>query len=172
MRYVNIGRRLVASLLDWVVLSAAGLAFGEYRTGDGVLEVSWQGWRFAVAWIAIPLAYVVLFEWLAGATLGKLAVRIRVRRLDGGRIGLGQSLGRNLARLIDGLPYVIPYLVGGISVLRSPTCQRLGDAWASTVVIAANWKPDDPASRQTPPPMPTRSGASSPWAGGLPPPPE
>jgi len=37
--------------------------------------------------------------------------------------------------VVDAFPYVIPYLVGGIAVIRSETKQRLGDRWAKTVVI-------------------------------------
>ena len=105
---------------------------------------------------------MVLFEWLASATPGKFMVGIRVRKDTGGRIGFGQSLGRNAARLIDGLPYVIPYLVGGLVVLGSDTRQRLGDRWASTVVIA---KGTDGAGAIAPPvPM-----SEEPWTGPLPP---
>ena len=135
MRYVGLGRRFVAWLIDWLILSVVVALLGEYRTGGGVFEVSWQGWRFVVAFVLVPLVYLVLFEWLLAATPGKFTVGIRVRRLDGTRIGFGQSLGRNLARLIDGLPYVIPYIVGAIAIGRSATRQRLGDRWAGTVVL-------------------------------------
>ena len=136
MRYISVGRRFAALLLDWIILLVVAIPLAEIHSGNGSFEISWLGWRFALAWIAVPLTYVVLFEWLASATPGKFMVGIRVRKDTGGRIGFGQSLGRNAARLIDGLPYVIPYLVGGLVVLGSDTRQRLGDRWASTVVIA------------------------------------
>ena len=136
MRYISVGRRFAALLLDWIILLVVAIPLAEIHSGNGSVEISWLGWRFALAWIAVPLTYVVLFEWLASATPGKFMVGIRVRKDTGGRIGFGQSLGRNVARLIDGLPYVIPYLVGGLVVLGSDTRQRLGDRWASTVVIA------------------------------------
>ena len=136
MRYISVGRRFAALLLDWIILLVVANPLAEIHSGNGSFEISWLGWRFALAWIAVPLTYVVLFEWLASATPGKFMVGIRVRKDTGGRVGFGQSLGRNAARLIDGLPYIIPYLVGGLVVLGSDTRQRLGDRWASTVVIA------------------------------------
>jgi uncharacterized protein len=162
MKYISVGRRFAALLLDWIVLSAVAALFADYQTGDGSLVISWLGWRFAIAWVVIPLTYVVLFEWLAGATPGKFIVSIRVRTEAGGAIGFGQSLGRNLARIVDAFPYVIPYLVGGIAVLGSPTRQRLGDRWASTIVIA---KGTEGAAASAPP----TSVADAPWTGPLPP---
>ena len=162
MRYISVGRRFAALLLDWIILLVVAIPLAEIHSGNGSFEISWLGWRFALAWIAVPLTYVVLFEWLASATPGKFMVGIRVRKDTGGRIGFGQSLGRNVARLIDGLPYVIPYLVGGLVVLGSDTRQRLGDRWASTVVIA---KGTDGAGAIAPPvPM-----TEEPWTGPLPP---
>jgi uncharacterized RDD family membrane protein YckC len=161
MTYISVGRRFAALLLDWIILLVVAIPLAEIHSGNGSFEISWLGWRFALAWIAVPLTYVVLFEWLASATPGKLMVGIRVRKDTGGRIGFGQSLGRNAARLIDGLPYVIPYLVGGLVVLGSDTRQRLGDRWASTVVIA---KGTDGAPIAAPVPM-----SEEPWTGPLPP---
>lgn len=135
MRYVGLGRRGVAWLIDWLIMSIPIASLGEYRTGGGAYEVSWQGWRFVVAFVLAPLVYLVLFEWLLAATPGKFTVGIRVRRMDGKRIGFGQSLGRNLARVIDGFPYLIPYVVGAVAVRRSSSRQRLGDRWAGTVVL-------------------------------------
>ena len=92
---------------------------------------------------------MVLFEWLAGATPGKFMLGIRVRKDTGGTHRVrGSRWAGTLARLIDGLPYVIPYLVGGLAVARSDTRQRLGDRWATTVVIA---KGTDAAGAIAPP---------------------
>jgi uncharacterized RDD family membrane protein YckC len=164
MTYISVGRRFAALLLDWIILLAVAATMAEYETGDGSLVISWQGWRFVLAWIVVPLAYVVLFESRAGATPGKFIVGIRVRTEAGSRIGFGQSLGRNLARVVDAFPYVIPYLVGGIAVLRSSTRQRLGDRWASTVVIAKGTDAGPESSIGPPTTEPA-------WTAPLPPPP-
>jgi uncharacterized RDD family membrane protein YckC len=146
MRYIGLGRRFVAWALDGLVCLVWVVLLGEYRTGDDVFEASWQGWRFVLAFLVFPLAYFVLFEWLASATPGKFVVGIRVRRAEGGRIRFGQSVGRNLARVVDALPYVIPYVVGAVAVTRSSTRQRLGDRWANTVVILLGTDRPEPES--------------------------
>jgi uncharacterized RDD family membrane protein YckC len=148
MTYVGLGRRFVAWLLDLAIAGIWIAALGEYETGSSSFEARWTGWRFLVAWILLPALYYVLFEWLLSATPGKFVLGIRVRAASGGRIGFTQSLVRNVARLVDAFPYVIPYIVGAIAISSSPTKQRLGDRWGKTVVIL--WGTE----RAIPPPMP------------------
>ena len=136
MRYISVGRRFAALLLDWIILLAVADPVRRVSVRQRQRRDPVAGLALRAGWIAVPLTYVVLFEWLASATPGKFMVGIRVRRDTGGRIGFGQSLGRNVARLIDAFPYVIPYLVGGLACSGPTTRQRLGDRWASTVVIA------------------------------------
>ena len=147
---------------------------GDYEDGPG-FEVSWLGWRYVIAFLALPAAYLILFEWLASATPGKLVVGISVRtEQQGGRISLAQSVVRNLARAVDAIPYVIPYLVGAVVISGSPSRQRLGDRWAKTVVIA--WGSERLIAPMPPPPdVPPRSLSAGPLPQGevtLPPPPE
>ncbi len=80
----------------------------------------------------IGLAYYIVMEATRGATLGKMALGMRVVKVDGSPIGWSESIIRNLLRIVDGL---FGYLVGAISIWTSPLCQRLGDRAAHTVVI-------------------------------------
>jgi uncharacterized RDD family membrane protein YckC len=139
MRYISVGRRFVAWVVDLLIMGGVLAALGDYADGPGSQaswQVSWLGWRYVLAFLVVPASYLVLFEWLLSATPGKFLVGIRVRTEQGARIGFVQSVARNLARLIDALPYVIPYLVAAFAISGSPTRQRLGDRWAKTVVIA------------------------------------
>ncbi|HEY6566177.1 MAG TPA: RDD family protein [Actinomycetota bacterium] len=165
MRYSSIGRRFVAWAIDLLIMGCGIAALGDYRDVPGSRaswQVSWLGWRYVIAFLVLPVAYLVLFEWLAGATPGKFLVRVRVRTEQGRRIGLGQSVARNLARVVDAIPYLIPYLVGAVAISRSATRQRVGDRWAKTVVISSlpalevPPRPDGvpPASRTALPPVP------------------
>lgn len=80
----------------------------------------------------VLLAYYVFAEALAGATLGKTAIGIRVvNASDSGRLGLRQSFLRNLLRLVDSLA---GYLVGAIVIMVTNRRQRLGDLAAGTIV--------------------------------------
>ena len=186
MTYIGVGRRFVALLIDGLVTGFAWAAFVDVETADGVTSIRWEGWDFVIP-LLITLAYFIVLEGLFGATVGKLVLGIRVRRPDGSRIGFGAATIRNLARVVDAFPYVIPYLVGGIAVIRSETDQRFGDRWGSTVVILVGTDagatdpsvpaaPPDPFGLPSPPsggtastPPPAAGGPSDP--GSLPPPP-
>lgn len=168
MNYIGIGRRLVAWVIDTLITGLAWAPFAEIESGDGVYSISWRGWDFALPAL-ITFAYFVLLEGTAGATIGKVVLGIRVRRLDGARAGLGAAAIRNLARVVDAFPYVIPYVVGAIAVRRWETKQRLGDRWAKTVVILVG---TDASAAAEPAELPTAThdpfGLPSPPAGAAP----
>ncbi|MDH4111566.1 MAG: RDD family protein [Actinomycetota bacterium] len=177
MTYIGIGRRFVAWLIDALITGLAWVPFADTRSVDGVYSIRWEGMDFVIP-MAITFAYFVALEGLFGATIGKVVVGIRVRSPDGSRISFGPAVIRNLARVVDAFPYVIPYLVGGIAVSRSETKQRLGDRWATTVVVLVGTESKasapmtrpalDPSGLPSPPPG---RPPVTPGAGGLPPPP-
>jgi uncharacterized RDD family membrane protein YckC len=178
--YIGLGRRFVAWLIDVLITGLAWVPFADIDSDNGVYSISWRGMDFAVP-VLITFVYFVLLEGVAGATIGKFVLGIRVRGADGSRIGVGAAAVRNLARAVDAFPYVIPYLVGAIAVRSSDTKQRLGDRWAKTVVILVGT--DANASGEVSEPLATaaldESGLPSPppgeppadEAGLLPPPP-
>ena len=132
MAYAGIGLRLVATVIDAVVLFVliwiVGMATGN-QTSDGV---SIQG-PTAVVPLAIWFLYYVAMEATTGATLGKMAVGLRVVNEDGSApIGWGASLVRNVLRIVDGF---FVYVVGAILVMTSAKKQRLGDRVAHTIVV-------------------------------------
>ena len=172
MTYIGLGRRFVAWLVDGLITGLAWVPFAETSSVDGTYSIRWEGIDFVIP-LLITLAYFVLLEGAFGATIGKLVLGIRVRALDGTRIGFGAAAIRNLARVVDGFPYLIPYLVGAIAVSRSETDQRLGDRWAKTVVVLVGTESKAcPRSRPRCRPRPTPSACRSPPPGAAPPPTE
>jgi uncharacterized RDD family membrane protein YckC len=130
--YVGIGLRLVATIIDtvvmFIVMYVVALATGN-TTSDGF---SMSGAPAFLGFIVWALYYVGM-EATSGATIGKMAVGIKVVRADGSSpIGWGPALIRNVLRIVDGL---FVYVVGAIFVMTSPTKQRLGDRVANTVVV-------------------------------------
>ena len=86
------------------------------------------------------LSYFVLFEWLYGATLGKVILRMRVVKVDGDRCQLGTAVSRGLWRLVDG----ILFGVVAFAAMEPPLYQRHGDKLAKTIVVGSN----DPIIKQ------------------------
>jgi uncharacterized RDD family membrane protein YckC len=139
--YAGLGIRALALVIDAlaslvVAIPLAG-SQGGLQASNGSFRAELTGVPFLVAVLAW-LAYMTLAEATVGASLGKLLVGVRVRRVEGGRVTVAGAAVRNLLRLIDALPYFIPYLVGGVAVARSPQRQRLGDRAAGTVVVRAH----------------------------------
>jgi uncharacterized RDD family membrane protein YckC len=135
MRYVSVGPRFAAALVDTLIgfvgfgFAVAAVTGGITSTPEGVSFILEGG--PALALFALWLGYHVVTEATLGATVGKLVVGLRVRTADGGRIGWGAALVRNLLRVVD----VCGAAVGAILIWNSRSRQRLGDRLSGTVVV-------------------------------------
>ena len=124
LQYIGVGPRFLAILIDSIIIGAiAGVLGAIFRDAPAI----YGGFTGILA-----LAYFIILEATQGATLGKMAVGLRVVKTDGSPISWSESVIRNLLRIIDGLFF---YLVGAIFVWTSPRKQRLGDRAGNTVVI-------------------------------------
>lgn len=133
MKYVGVGRRTVAFLIDAVILFVLAYIIALIVGGASSTGFELQGGPAFLTFI-LWFAYFVVLEATMGATLGKRAVGIRVVRADGCPITWSESLIRNALRIIDG---ILLYLVAAILVWQSPERQRLGDRIAHTYVVRA-----------------------------------
>ena len=123
LQYVGVGPRFLAVLIDTIILGVvAGILSAIFRN---------SGLSGGITGL-LTLAYFIVMEATQGATLGKMALGLRVVKTDGSPITWTDSIIRNLLRIIDGL---FIYLVGAIFVWTSPLKQRLGDRAAHTVVV-------------------------------------
>ena len=73
-----------------------------------------------------------MLEGTAGATVGRLVCKIRVKKENGDACGIWKAFVRNILRIVDGLAF---YLVSAILIARSDKKQRLGDRVANTIVV-------------------------------------
>jgi uncharacterized RDD family membrane protein YckC/Tfp pilus assembly major pilin PilA len=131
--YAGFWRRALAIIVDAailtgavividVVLAASGLAGSKDAVrGFGALIGLFGGWL-----------YFALFESSSlGATPGKLLIGIRVTDLEGNRIRFWHSAGRNVARILSGLPLYAGYIAAGLTKRK----QAFHDMVASTLVV-------------------------------------
>lgn len=146
-RYPGVGPRSGAWIIDnivglFVLVLPLLLIFGESTTinstGGTTRSYRLSGPNYFALWFGLTIAYYVIFEATLGATPGKLLLGLRVRRVTGERCTLTAALVRNVLRVVDGFPYVIPYLVGAIAIWTDggvpPNRRRIGDRAAGTVV--------------------------------------
>jgi uncharacterized RDD family membrane protein YckC len=124
----SVGDRIFAQLIDWCVL----LAYTALLTWF-VIELDIKGWVVAVLYLFPLLFYTLVCEVLnQGQTLGKMALKIRVVKMDGSMPTLGSYLMRWILWLIDG---PATSFVGLVVMVLNRNNQRLGDMAAGTVVI-------------------------------------
>jgi len=86
-----------------------------------------------ITFLFVIATYFVLLEGLAGVTVGKWLLGLRVVRIDGATPGFAKSFLRNLLRLVDALPALS--ILGAVLILTSPERTRLGDRIAGTRVV-------------------------------------
>ncbi len=139
-------RRVLALIADTLVISLLDAilngTFGITRVTSGVATTLGSGGYTSFTtqttvdwpWLALLwVTYYAVLEGFFGATLGKRLAGLRVTDLEGRRIGWQAAIVRNLARLLDVLPFA--YLLGGILTLATKRHQRLGDLLAGTLVV-------------------------------------
>ena len=89
---------------------------------------------FLLAQFAVETGYFIFWEMVTnGRSPGKALIGLRVVCRNGLPINLRSSAVRNFMRIVDILP--ASYVVGLISIIVSPSCERLGDHAAGTLVV-------------------------------------
>jgi uncharacterized RDD family membrane protein YckC len=139
------GIRAVAYVIDMVVLFLSNTVTSFVVGIVIVMALTLVGRRFAVDnqvysdasfvfGAVTSVFYFVLFEWIYGATPGKLIFGLRVVQTDGRPCRCGAACVRGLLRFIDSLVFALPAYFS----MKSPLYQRLGDKAAHTLVVG--WK--------------------------------
>jgi uncharacterized RDD family membrane protein YckC len=152
--YAGFWKRLAAFILDYIVLYIPGKLIG-MMFGAGAAEAVMRQAQLAspgdpqvafaamaqyldAVWPAFLLSAVVTWLYFAflesstwQATVGKLALGIRVTDLHGERISLPRALGRYPAKMLS---FLILY-IGVLMVAWTPRKQGLHDMIAGTLVL-------------------------------------
>ena len=134
--YAGLVTRAIAFAIDAAVINLVGIAVGVVgalifsvlpETDDLRSVVVAAGGVLFVLWTA---GYFVVFWTTTGETLGNRAMRIRVSRLDGGRLRPRQAL----VRLVGILLAALPLLAGFVPILVTEQRRGLQDYLAGSIV--------------------------------------
>lgn len=142
-------KRLAAYVIDGLIVTVAGMIVGGLIGGviGGVLAVSGNGgpMGFALIQVVANLLSIIItaayYTWFHAsqsmATPGKMAVGIKVVRVDGARISLARSVGRYFATWLSALVLCIGFLMAAFTqrkqALHDMVCDTLVvDKWAFT----------------------------------------
>jgi uncharacterized RDD family membrane protein YckC len=141
-----LGRRIAAAVIDAVVILILLVVVAKTLGSEGATSRSiWAETKGSPRAVFILLTFVYFFgtELLWGQTIGKRVMKLRVVRLDGGRLGAGPAAIRNIVRFVDAFPVL--YIVGAIALFTIGNKNyRLGDLAAKSKVVADDTPPPPP----------------------------
>ncbi|SNS39536.1 Uncharacterized membrane protein YckC, RDD family [Belliella buryatensis] len=132
----NVGTRIAAYLIDGAIIFFYIIFI--IFVGSKIKSDTSLAWAVYSLFFLPVLLYHLLFEsFFDGQSPGKMAMNIRVVKLDGSKPTLSNYLIRWLLRFVD-----ISITTGGvavISILVSGRGQRVGDVAAGTTVVSENF---------------------------------
>ena len=150
--YAGFWMRFVAAIIDGVLIGIVNLIIlvpflglvgltAASRASDVDMESEGAGLMIAllstylISMLAVAVAgwlYFALMESSArGATLGKMALGLRVVDLNGNRIGFGRATGRYFGKIVSSAIFCIGYIMAGFTQQK----QALHDIMAGCLVV-------------------------------------
>jgi uncharacterized RDD family membrane protein YckC len=97
LNYQGIGPRLVAQIIDGIILMIINWMLGAAMFGGFTFEVfGFAALSFMGVGMLLFLLYFIVLEGMFGATVGKLVAKIKVVREDGSACGIGPAVIRNV----------------------------------------------------------------------------
>jgi uncharacterized RDD family membrane protein YckC len=139
LNYARILSRFAAAILDGLILGAINVAIGliaglSAAQAAGVQPkgaIALQLVLFSIQ-MSVGIGYEVFMIGKYGATLGKMACKIKVVTADGGRVSYARALGRYFAKLLSSLTCMIGYI---IALFDDPQHRALHDHICNTRVV-------------------------------------
>ena len=140
-RYAGFWIRFVARIIDGIILGVVGfiinlpiqmaLGLGAARMGDPTAAIPMMlgtiGISLAIN-IVLNAAYEIYFLSSRSATIGKLALGLKVIRADGGSLSTGQATGRFFAYLLDAyFTLTIGFIIAGFDTEKRALHDRICD---------------------------------------------
>lgn len=133
--YAGFWIRLVAHFIDIILVTAVYAAvtvLGGTLAVNDTSAVAWFGLLLFLVQFFVPLAYYVLMEGSQKqATLGKMALGLRVTDVSGLRISYARAIGRYLGKIVSALTFGIGFLLIAFTEKK----QGLHDMIAGTLVV-------------------------------------
>jgi uncharacterized RDD family membrane protein YckC len=134
LTYARFWTRFVAVFLDGILLLAvsmiirlaAGLGLNSAGSSASPAVNGLSVVLFFVQ-IAIALSYEAIMVGKYGATLGKMACKIRVVAPDGSKIGYGRAVGRYFAKRLSDFTCLIGYIIAAFDEEKRALHDRLCD---------------------------------------------
>jgi uncharacterized RDD family membrane protein YckC len=152
--YASFGQRLVAIIIDSIIigvvqsfvfipiLAAVGLGFASGAENMDMSDPDQAAGMIGTImasmgaiWILAMVIQVLYFTFMESsktqATIGKMALGLKVTDLEGNKLDFSKALIRNLCRLISNFTMLIGYIIAAFTEKK----QALHDMFAGTLVL-------------------------------------
>jgi uncharacterized RDD family membrane protein YckC len=136
LEYAGFWIRFVAAIIDGIVLSVVNwvLMFALIGSAVDFSDTFALGttlmYYYAIAWTVRGVYFTVMESSDKQATLGKMAVGIKVGDENGQRLTMGNAIGRWFSALLSYITLFVGFIMAGFDVRK----QALHDKIANTVV--------------------------------------
>lgn len=148
VRYAGFWRRFAALIIDGLILGVVqmilltpllaflglGAATADTLEDTGGFIAAVMGATFLTifaVWIAGWLYFALMESSSKQATLGKMALSIKVTDLSGNRISFGRATGRYFGKIVSGIILYIGFIMAAFTEKK----QALHDMMASSLVV-------------------------------------
>ncbi len=152
VKYAGFWLRFVAYIIDDLLLGIVGffisipfigaIVFSAFRIAgaEGDTEKTFLGIAGIIGAVLMLIMVITVVGWLyyalmesskQQATLGKMALSLKVTDMAGNRISFGRATGRYFGKIISGAIFMIGYILAGLTEKK----QALHDIIAGCLVI-------------------------------------
>ena len=130
LNYAGFWKRFSAAVIDWLIFNIPAFMLG--FTNPALVEDADAEIWFNIVGVLMMWIYFAAFESSSKqATLGKMALGIKVTDLNGRRIGFGKATGRCLGRVLS----MTILFIGCIMIAFTEKKQGLHDKMAGCLVV-------------------------------------
>ncbi|MBB4069227.1 putative RDD family membrane protein YckC [Salinibacter ruber] len=130
--YAGFGRRLIAYVVDVLILFAAFVVFGGVLLGlSGASQVPPEGVLNVVGFLASWMYFALNESSERQATWGKQLMGLKVTGLNGNKIGFGKATGRHFGKILSGMILLIGFIMAAFTERK----QALHDKMAGCLVL-------------------------------------
>ena len=143
MEYAGFWRRFAAYLIDYLVILGGALALGFVigfvagASGSEDVEGGWLVAIYVTTFVGYYLYYALMESSSNQATVGKIALGLKVTDIQGGRISFWRALGRTFAKILSALILFIGFIMAAFTDRK----QALHDKVAHTLVVKRSASP-------------------------------
>jgi uncharacterized RDD family membrane protein YckC len=119
--------QLVRIPMSLLILGAVVIPFQSFQARVAPMAMTGAMLTLTFASMLVAFVYEVIMIRYFGATVGKMAIGVKVIRTDGSDVGWGVSIGRYFMKIVSGMILAIGYIMAGFDDEKRALHDRVCD---------------------------------------------